>query len=691
MSSLHYNYNHNNLYRNVNERQNYLRNNDFHFIDSNYYPQEQEYLFNYENENYGYKNHDFFQQRKNDNQRNYKFKYNYNELNYHENISQENRNNFLQNNNINLIANTAQTNMNPYKKNLNKGNNEKKRIEETNKSSPNPNLDLKKQVLKALIYIYYYEKDLSKKNIFNNEEKYYLINTNWFKEFKNFYLYDVYKEILESLKTDIYYIDIDSQINIIIDILFKKYQMDYKPFVTEENICTGFSKNKKNITFTSPGTLIPSRIMNIIKKLNTNISSIKPKKFRFENNFLYYIKNKEKKIIIGLFRNSAKFVSTYILSYTSPELEKNEEEKIISLNINEYVKLYNCNLDNEDQDLVDEIGQKIGDFYINKASLNQTKQGGNKKKSKTIPKDLHDKQINNNRNLGVDIKHVKTENKLNNNDNNNNLNKPLFNLKEDAQNKYNQIQDNKLIKEQLQKLKNVNKLLLEDINKKNILIQNLNNDVNKLNNQNINISNQLKEKEKKTQNINKLLEKNKELKEQNDNLKNQISQIEEERGKLKEKFDGIKTQFLNQQELINKNNILNSQLNDLKQELKQKNDQIKANNSIKDEFIKLRNEKISLINSNNEKEIELKKLKSKLEVQINNNKAIKSKEKEIEKMKKEFEIKQTSSNNLMEKYNRLEKQNVTLNNNNNELKIQIKNLIKKNYQNKKIYLIRIIY
>jgi len=50
----------------------------------------------------------------------------------------------------------------------------------------------KNDILKVLIYIYYYEKNAfnDKKTInFNNREKYYLIKSKWIKELKEYYEY----------------------------------------------------------------------------------------------------------------------------------------------------------------------------------------------------------------------------------------------------------------------------------------------------------------------------------------------------------------------------------------------------------------------------------------------------------------------------------------------------------------------
>ena len=54
----------------------------------------------------------------------------------------------------------------------------------------NNNKNFKRDILKILIYIFYYEKPSYKKdNIFNEYQKYYLINFEWLKEFKELFNY----------------------------------------------------------------------------------------------------------------------------------------------------------------------------------------------------------------------------------------------------------------------------------------------------------------------------------------------------------------------------------------------------------------------------------------------------------------------------------------------------------------------
>ena len=173
-------------------------------------------------------------------------------------------------------------------------------------------------ILKILIYIYYYEKNLSQKNIFiNSIEKFYLINQNWFNQFKNFYSYNKLKEQLDSMKNydydfiDIYITDIINQI-----IPTTKFNYQLLP------------QNLKAIVLSNQiGIIIPQKIMNLIYELDRDsINFEKSNRFIFNfNGNIYYINNKT--IFFGTFQKSALFEPKYIFEYNSIEIESNEEKK----------------------------------------------------------------------------------------------------------------------------------------------------------------------------------------------------------------------------------------------------------------------------------------------------------------------------------------------------------------------------
>ena len=250
-------YNYQNPFNNFNEFQNYLRNNKD--IDNN----DSYKLFGQIHKDY-HTNindiNDFNAPKINLYEENYNVRLNYNRFNYPGNVSQDNQKFNYKNNINNRIANKAQTNFNANKMNLYKDN---KIIDETNKSEPN--LDLEKQILKLLIYIYSYEKELSQKNIFNDDEKNYLINSSWLLNFKKLNSYDNFKRNLDYLYRTFDYINKDFPIDNLINNYLIKFPIEYKPFENLGKINTDLNVIKpKYIKFTTPGELIPSKIMNII-------------------------------------------------------------------------------------------------------------------------------------------------------------------------------------------------------------------------------------------------------------------------------------------------------------------------------------------------------------------------------------------------------------------------------------------
>ena len=221
-----------------------------------------------------------------------------------------------------------------------------------------------KEIIKVFIYIYYYEKALSEKNIFVNKENYYLINPKWISDFKSFYSYNNVKKILESkekINNDL----IDSEIDNVIDMIIKKVKLPKKPLTyglqrLNPNLIRYINNNDNNILFIKNGIIFPSKIMHIIKNIHPEIKHCLKKILIFKNEYIYYI-NKEK-IIVGIFRYSALFIPSYVFIYKSLELEKEEAKIMLSLNINEYLKKRNCDFQSENQILKNENGEEIGSF-----------------------------------------------------------------------------------------------------------------------------------------------------------------------------------------------------------------------------------------------------------------------------------------------------------------------------------------
>ena len=198
------------------------------------------------------------------------------------------------------------------------------------------------------------------------------------------------KKILESkekINNDL----IDSEIDNVIDMIIKKVKLPKKPLTyglqrLNPNLIRYINNNDNNILFIKNGIIFPSKIMHIIKNIHPEIKHCLKKILIFKNEYIYYI-NKEK-IIVGIFRYSALFIPSYVFIYKSLELEKEEAKIMLSLNINEYLKKRNCDVQSENQILKNENGEEIGSFI-------KQSQKNKKTVKKNFPSERNSKIINN--------------------------------------------------------------------------------------------------------------------------------------------------------------------------------------------------------------------------------------------------------------------------------------------------------
>ena len=143
-------------------------------------------------------------------------------------------------------------------------NNRNRRINPTNsfsnlpyraKTSENVNFYDEKKILRALIYIYYYEKDINK---FKNPEKvFYLINYEWMQKFKNFASYEEISKILKNLRYGDKPITSDN---------FKRNEFNIVNYLIDKKIKIGDKENFAELS--KAGDLIPIEIEN--EKINTS-------------------------------------------------------------------------------------------------------------------------------------------------------------------------------------------------------------------------------------------------------------------------------------------------------------------------------------------------------------------------------------------------------------------------------------
>ena len=259
------------------------------------------------------------------------------------------------------------------------------------------------------------------KNLLINLAKYYKENPNYsaYKVIKNYkQIFDKsskpiekpilkYEELikinsLKSLKDNIdssnkiYKIEIDSKetkdimedLNIFkdknFDELKKMHLSNIKLLkdITALSTCS-FQRLKKLIIENSE---LGDSCINVIKNIHPEIKHCLKKILIFKNEYIYYI-NKEK-IIVGIFRYSALFIPSYVFIYKSLELEKEEAKIMLSLNINEYLKKRNCDVQSENQILKNENGEEIGSFI-------KQSQKNKKTVKKNFPSERNSKIINN--------------------------------------------------------------------------------------------------------------------------------------------------------------------------------------------------------------------------------------------------------------------------------------------------------
>ena len=239
--------------------------------------------------------------------------------------------------------------------NNNKFNNNQIKIE-TQLETPNPTTspvsEINKKLLKALIYIYYFEKSLADKNeknlFYNSDTDFYLINPDFLKQFKNNYPYNAIKKWLDLKRNSYNYGDIkylSSLIELYIDELLKENLLK-KEVVWDglKNIKVIYTTVTKTcgIIHTNEGMILPSKIMDIIKSFDEKVkNAVKPKNFIFLSNSVYYINNPNKIIIGNLERSNAMFTPEYIFEYNK-NIEKSEIDKLFHNYIYSYINiLYN--------------------------------------------------------------------------------------------------------------------------------------------------------------------------------------------------------------------------------------------------------------------------------------------------------------------------------------------------------------
>ena len=177
------------------------------------------------------------------------------------------------------------------------------------------------KILKFLVHIYYYEKELlsnNKENIFKENEEYYLINSEWLNKFKEYYDYKSLNitndNDEENKKIDINYNNIEINYNKIIikKNLIVSGKRELLEYINNPYKIKSINQKKDKILYNTNCYIINNKIFNIIKSIyNNDLKNIKQKeKIILKNNNIYLIY--PKKIIIGNFNEYLIFFPKYI-------------------------------------------------------------------------------------------------------------------------------------------------------------------------------------------------------------------------------------------------------------------------------------------------------------------------------------------------------------------------------------------
>ena len=115
-----------------------------------------------------------------------------------------------------------------------------------------------KNILQILISFYYYEKYLSKKcNVFSEFQNYYLINYEWIQAYKKYYYYNYLYKLLNNYDSNnnINYLSLDTKMNTIIDSCYEEYR--------SLNITIGLNEELKNINKLQSVSYNPVNLKNL--------------------------------------------------------------------------------------------------------------------------------------------------------------------------------------------------------------------------------------------------------------------------------------------------------------------------------------------------------------------------------------------------------------------------------------------
>ena len=553
------------------------------------------------------------------------------------------------NNNQNNLYNSIKNNFNTY-------NNEKEK---------NLYQIFEKNILKIFISIFLYEKSLcNNEQIFTNK-KFFLINPNWYKIFKEKYNYS---SIFQTLNTYYKNNNNDQNIENILGIFSKTNIFKFEKIENYEEISNidnikAHNKTKENIVFCDDFFIIPYNIITMISKTFFNNNIVFNLNDVFSKNTYIFVINCNT-INVGIFKKGQLlFTSNFVFDYNNKNILDDEMKKLLSSSIKNYIESRQCDTSiyNEIQIMKNEQLKNVGKLLILKNKPNEQDNNQNnipsyankfikksiiqsQKRCSSTGRELsnynYDKFIQDenkkNRKASLDgnyINNGKTEKNENINlkdgcDNNVGINsKNKFNenkkdisnqnaIEANDENINNLIKENYALKEKIQKREREIKVLKkekDEIKKK--YYNEKNNNQNLLNN---------KEKELKIDYQNLLKEKEKEI---NNNYQNLLNGKEKE---LKIYYQNLLNNKENENELKNQEYI--NKLNEENKELKNKINQLE--NIIKEKDIEINNISNNNKNKNEKNDEEINNIK---ETNKKLNEEINKKNKELEYIKELIE------------------------------------------------------
>ena len=159
----------------------------------------------------------------------------------------------------------------------------------------NNNNNFKRDILKILIYIFYYVNE--KDNIFNQYQKYYLINFEWLKTFKEFYNYNNLYTLLinDQIYNNLKFHQLESKIETIMNLYINNKNIHYNKIQKFNKYLSNISIIKAPLENKEKGLtniyVIYSKIIDIIKPyLSKNEEIIfEPINFCFKENKHFFI------------------------------------------------------------------------------------------------------------------------------------------------------------------------------------------------------------------------------------------------------------------------------------------------------------------------------------------------------------------------------------------------------------------